>query len=170
MHQVEKTTLLSALLSRVPATERILTVEEVAELRPRHPHHVALEARQANLEGAGGIELSRLVREALRMRPDRLVVGECRGAEIRELLLALNTGHDGGAGTLHARGLAEVPARLEALGALAGMDATALARQAVSAVHAVVHVQRVGGRRRVVGIGRPVLRDERLVLDEERRA
>ncbi len=165
-----KTTLLSALLSRVPATERILTVEEVAELRPRHPHHVALEARQANLEGAGGIELSRLVREALRMRPDRLVVGECRGAEIRELLLALNTGHDGGAGTLHARGLAEVPARLEALGALAGMDATALARQAVSAVHAVVHVQRVGGRRRVVGIGRPVLRDERLVIDEERHA
>ncbi|MGC8074186.1 ATPase, T2SS/T4P/T4SS family, partial [Salmonella enterica] len=73
-----KTTLLSALLSSVPAAERIVTIEEVAELRPRHPHHVALEARQANLEGAGGIELPRLVREALRMRPDRLVLGECR--------------------------------------------------------------------------------------------
>ena len=167
MHQVEKTTLLSALLSRVPATERIVTIEEVAELRPRHPHHVALEARQANLEGAGGIEVARLVREALRMRPDRLVLGECRGAEIRELLLALNTGHDGGAGTLHARGLAEVPARLEALGALAGMDATALARQAVSALQAVVHVERRDGRRRVVGIGRPTLRGDRLALDVE---
>lgn len=162
-----KTTLLSALLSAVPDAERIVTIEEVAELHPRHPHHVALEARQANLEGAGGIELARLVREALRMRPDRLVLGECRGAEIRELLLALNTGHDGGAGTLHARGLSEVTARLEALGALAGMDAPALARQAVSAVHAIVHVERRGGRRRVVGIGRPVLRGDRLAIDEE---
>lgn len=162
-----KTTLLSALLSSVPAAERIVTIEEVAELRPRHPHHVALEARQANLEGAGGIELPRLVREALRMRPDRLVLGECRGAEIRELLLALNTGHDGGAGTLHAGGLAEVPARLEALGALAGMDAAALARQAVSALHAIVHVERREGCRRVVGIGRPVLVGDRLGVDVE---
>jgi pilus assembly protein CpaF len=162
-----KTTLLSALLTRVPHAERIVTIEEVAELRPRHPHHVALEARQANLEGAGGIGLPVLVREALRMRPDRLVLGECRGSEIRELLLALNTGHDGGAGTLHARGLAEVPSRLEALGALAGMDASTLARQAVSALHAIVHVERVNGRRRVTGIGRLVLRAERLSLDEE---
>ena len=165
MHQVEKTTLLSALLSRVPDAERIVTIEEVAELRPRHPHHVALEARQANLEGAGGVELGRLVREALRMRPDRLVLGECRGAEIRELLLALNTGHDGGAGTLHAGGLSEVATRLEALGALAGMDAAALARQAVTALHAIVHVQRVGGQRRVAGIGRLVLRGDRLAVD-----
>lgn len=163
-----KTTLLSALLSRVPHTQRIVTIEEVAELRPRHPHHVALEARQANLEGAGGIDLGRLVREALRMRPDRLVLGECRGPEVRDLLLALNTGHDGGAGTLHARGLAEAPARLEALGALAGMDATTLARQVVGAVHAVVHLERVAGRRQVVGIGRPVLRGDRLAIDEER--
>lgn len=168
MHQVEKTTLLSALFSRVPAAERILTIEEVSELRPQHPHHVALEARQSNLEGAGGIALERLVREALRMRPDRLVLGECRGAEIRELLLALNTGHDGGAGTLHARGIAEVPARLEALGALAGMDAASLARQAVSALHAIVHVERRGGRRRVVGIGRPTLNGDRLRVREVR--
>ncbi|MCG7416581.1 TadA family conjugal transfer-associated ATPase [Microbacterium sp. ACRRU] len=162
-----KTTLLSALLSRVPATERIVTIEEVAELSPRHPHHVSLEARQANIEGAGAVDLARLVREALRMRPDRLVLGECRGAEIRELLLALNTGHDGGAGTLHARGLAEVPARLEALGALAGMDAVALARQGVSALHVVIHVERVAGLRRVAGLGRPVLRDGRLAIVEE---
>lgn len=162
-----KTTLLSALLSRVPDAERIVTIEEVAELRPRHPHHVALEARQANLEGVGGIGLPLLVREALRMRPDRLVLGECRGAEIRELLLALNTGHDGGAGTLHARGLDEVPARLEALGALAGMDADALARQAVSALQAIVHVERVAGRRQVMGIGHLMVRHGRLAVHAE---
>ncbi|HET8896773.1 MAG TPA: ATPase, T2SS/T4P/T4SS family, partial [Protaetiibacter sp.] len=111
-----KTTLLGAMLSSAPVTERILVVEDVAELRIAHPHLVRLEARQPNLEGAGAIGLDRLVREALRMRPDRLVVGECRGAELRELLTALNTGHDGGAGTLHANSLADVPARLEALG------------------------------------------------------
>jgi pilus assembly protein CpaF len=153
-----KTTLLAALLSRAPATDRIVTIEDVAELRLQHPHHVALEARQPNLEGAGGIDLARLVREALRMRPDRLVVGECRGVEVRELLSALNTGHDGGAGTLHASGLADVAARLEALGALSGLDDTALARQVVSAIGCVVHLARgADGRRRIVGTGRPVL-------------
>ena len=123
-----KTTLLGALLSAAPAHERIVVVEDVAELRIAHPHVVALEARQANLDGAGAIGLDRLVRESLRMRPDRLVVGECRGAELRELLGALNTGHDGGAGTLHANSLADVPARLEALGSLAGMTADAVAQ------------------------------------------
>jgi pilus assembly protein CpaF len=129
---------------------------------------VRLEARQPNLEGAGGVDLPRLVREALRMRPDRLVVGECRGAEVRELLSALNTGHDGGAGTLHANGIADVPARLEALGALAGLAPSALARQVVSAIHAVVHLERApDGRRRVAGVGRPALRGDRLTLEEE---
>ncbi|MFT4258082.1 TadA family conjugal transfer-associated ATPase [Microbacterium sp.] len=162
-----KTTLLSALLSAAPAAERIITIEDVAELRPRHPHHVALEARQANLEGAGGITLARLVRESLRMRPDRLVVGECRGDEVRELLTALNTGHDGGAGTLHASGLADVPARLEALGALAGMDAVALARQVVSAFTVVLHLARApGGVRRVAQAGRFVLAGDRLQIEE----
>lgn len=160
-----KTTLLSAMLSRVPDRERIITIEEVAELRPRHPHHVALEARQPNLEGAGAVGLVRLVREALRMRPDRLVVGECRGEEVRDLLMALNTGHDGGAGTLHASGLDDVPARLEALGALAGMDPRAVARQTASAIGCVVHVARVGGRRRVVALGRPVVADGRLEME-----
>ncbi|WP_029146390.1 TadA family conjugal transfer-associated ATPase [Microbacterium luticocti] len=163
-----KTTLLGALLSRVPHTERIVTIEDVAELRIAHPHHVSLEARQANLEGAGGIGLARLVREALRMRPDRLVVGECRGEEVRELLSALNTGHDGGAGTLHANGLDDVPARLEALGALAGLGERALARQVASAIGCVVHLSRdADRRRRVAGIGRPVVRDGRLAIREE---
>lgn len=162
-----KTTLLSALLSAAPVGERIVTIEDVAELRPRHPHHVALEARQMNLEGAGGISLARLVRESLRMRPDRLVVGECRGEEVRELLTALNTGHDGGAGTLHASGLRDVPARLEALGALAGMDATALARQVVSAFTVVLHLARTpGGRRSIAQAGEFTLVGDRLGIDE----
>ena len=150
-----KTTFLSALLSAASTVERIVAIEDVAELRVAHPHFVSLEARQANLEGAGEVSLSRLVREALRMRPDRLVLGECRGAELRELLAALNTGHDGGAGTLHANSLADVPARLEALGALAGMSATAVARQAVSAIGTVLHLERdAAGVRRLVQSGR----------------
>nr|WP_259363511.1 TadA family conjugal transfer-associated ATPase [Microbacterium esteraromaticum] len=162
-----KTTLLSALLSEVGDHERIVTIEDVAELRPRHPHHVSLEARQANLEGAGSITLAMLVRESLRMRPDRLVVGECRGEEVRELLTALNTGHDGGAGTLHASGIADVPARMEALGALAGMDATALARQVVSAFTIVLHLERGrDGRRRIARAGRFVLAGDRLAMEE----
>jgi len=148
-----KTTLLVALLVLAPLHERIVLIEDVAELPVRHPHVVALEARQPNLDGAGAIGLDRLVREALRMRPDRLVVGEVRGAELRELLGALNTGHDGGAGTLHANSLADVPARLEALGALAGLDAAALARQAVSAIDAVLHVERTGSGRRLAARG-----------------
>jgi len=149
-----KTTLLSAMLGLVPHEERILTIEDVAELRIAHPHVVALEARQANAEGAGEVPLDRLLREALRMRPDRIVLGECRGAEISTLLTALNTGHDGGAGTLHASRLAEVPARLEALGSLAGLGPQALARQAVSALHAVVHLERGVAGHRIAAIGR----------------
>lgn len=164
-----KTTLLAALLAHVPADERIVTIEDVAELAPRHPHHVSLEARQPNLEGVGGISVARLVRESLRMRPDRLVVGECRGEEIRDLLTALNTGHDGGAGTLHASGLADVPARLEALGALAGMDPPALARQAVSAFSFVLHlVREAGGGRRLARAGVLRLEGDRLAIEEVR--
>ena len=164
-----KTTMLAALLAHVPSRERIVTIEDVAELRPRHPHHVSLEARQPNLEGVGAITVARLVRESLRMRPDRLVVGECRGEEIRELLTALNTGHDGGAGTLHASGLADVPARLEALGALAGMDPPALARQAVSAFAYVLHLVRAGsGQRRLAQVGELRRDGEHLVIEEVR--
>lgn len=155
-----KTTLLSALLATAPPTDRIVAIEDVAELRVNHPHFVSLEARQPNLEGAGAVGLERLVREALRMRPDRLVLGECRGAEIRELLSALNTGHDGGAGTLHANSLADVPARIEALGALAGLSPDAIARQTVSAIGFVLHLERRDRVRRLVRMGRFVL-DER---------
>jgi pilus assembly protein CpaF len=152
-----KTTFLGAFLAAADANDRIVVIEDVTELRIAHPHVVALEARQPNLEGAGGIGLAELVRQALRMRPDRLVLGECRGAEVRELLSALNTGHDGGAGTLHANTLTDVPARLEALGALAGLDAPAVARQAVSAIGLVCHLTRSGGRRELQGFGRLTL-------------
>jgi pilus assembly protein CpaF len=144
-----KTTLLSTLLSLADPGERIVCVEEAGELAPRHPHVVRLLARRPNIEGAGGVDLTDLVRESLRMRPDRVVLGECRGAEVREVLSALNTGHDGGCTTVHANAATDVPARLEALGALAGLDRSALAAQAVSAFHAVVHLRRDGGRRRV---------------------
>lgn len=149
-----KTTLLAALLGQAPPAERIVVIEDVAELRIPHPHVVGLETRQPNLEGAGGVDLRRLVREALRMRPDRLVLGECRGAEVQDLLGALNTGHDGGAGTLHANSLHDVPARLEALGALAGMSEHALARQAASGIGLVVHLVREGALRRLAGFAR----------------
>ncbi|KQY96262.1 pilus assembly protein CpaF [Microbacterium sp. Root53] len=162
-----KTTLLGALLAHAPGHERIVTIEDVAELRIAHPHHVSLEARQPNLEGAGGVDLARLVRESLRMRPDRIVVGECRGEEVRELLTALNTGHDGGAGTLHASGLAEVPARLEALGALAGMDDHAVTRQVCSAIGFVLHLERrPDGSRRLARVGRFTDAGGRLGIEE----
>jgi len=165
-----KTTLLSAMLGLAPPGERIIVIEDVGEIRVEHPHVVGLETRQANLEGAGEIGLARLVREALRMRPDRLVLGECRGEEIRELLTALNTGHDGGAGTIHANSLADVPARLEALGALAGLGPEAVGRLAASALDAVVHVEQGPTGRRVAEIGRPALdRSGRLVIESAAR-
>ncbi|MEJ6489598.1 ATPase, T2SS/T4P/T4SS family [Leucobacter sp. USCH14] len=158
-----KTTVLAALLDLSPSHERILTIEDVAELRLRHRHAVSLETRQASAEGIGEISIDRLLREALRMRPDRIVLGECRGAEISTLLAALNTGHDGGAGTLHASRLEEVPARLESLGALAGWGPEALARQAVTALHAIVHVERAARGPRVRAIGALELTSERLL-------
>lgn len=154
-----KTTLLAALLSHADPAERIICVEDVSELVVEHPHVVSLEARQANAEGSGGVDISRLLRESLRMRPDRLVLGECRGSEIIDMLGALNTGHDGGACTVHANSLDDVPTRLESLGALAGMSASAVARQAVSAIGLVVHLRRIDGVRRVTALGR-FFRDE----------
>jgi pilus assembly protein CpaF len=142
-----KTTLLAALLSMVPPEERVVLVEDAAELRPEHPHVVALQARTSNVEGAGAVSLRDLVRQALRMRPDRLVVGECRGAEVVDLLGALNTGHEGGAATLHANTPADVPARLEALGLLGGVPRAALHAQLAAALQVVVHVRRVSAGR-----------------------
>ena len=147
-----KTTLLAAALGAVDAGERIVCVEDAPELAPAHPHLVRLVARGANVEGAGEITLRQLVRQALRMRPDRIVVGEVRGGEVVDLLAALNTGHDGGAGTVHANSPAEVPARLEALGALGGLDRGALHSQLAAAVQVVVHVSRSGSVRRLAEI------------------
>ncbi|WP_368665631.1 CpaF family protein [Homoserinimonas sp. OAct 916] len=148
-----KTTMVGALLACAAPSERIVAIEDVAELAVEHSGFISLEARQANLEGAGGLSVQALLREALRMRPDRIVLGECRGGEVRELLTALNTGHDGGAGTLHANSLQSVPARLEALGALAGMSPEAVARQAVGAIGLVLHLGRVAGIRYLAQAG-----------------
>ena len=137
-----KTTLLAALLGLVPPQERIVIVEDSRELAPDHPHVVRLEGRPANAELAGAITLTDLVRQSLRMRPDRLVVGEVRGPEICDLLTAMNTGHEGGCGTVHANSPADVPARLEALAALGGLPRSALHAQLASALHLVVHVSR----------------------------
>jgi pilus assembly protein CpaF len=147
------------MLGAVPPAERIVCVEDAAELAPRHPHVVKLVARCANVEGVGEVPLRQLVRQALRMRPDRIVVGEVRGAEVVDLLAALNTGHDGGAGTVHANNPCEVPARLEALGALGGLDRAALHSQLAAAVQVLLHVARDrAGRRRLGEIA--VLRRE----------
>ena len=137
-----KTTLLAALLSLVPDHERLVLVEDAPELSPSHPHVVRLLARSANVEGAGVVTLRDLVRQALRMRPDRVVVGEVRGAEVADLLCALNTGHDGGCGTVHANSPAEVPARLEALAAMGGLDRAGVHSQMAAGLDAVVHVTR----------------------------
>lgn len=148
-----KTTLLSSLLGLVGPRERIVLAEDSAELRPDHPHVVRLETRPANQEGVGRVTLRDLVRQALRMRPDRLVVGEVRGAEVTDLLAALNTGHEGGCGTVHANAAADVPARLEALGTTAGLDRTALHSQLAAALSVVVHLVRDRrGQRRIAEI------------------
>jgi pilus assembly protein CpaF len=152
-----KTTLLAALLSLVAPGERLVLVEDASELRPDHPHVVALEARPANVEGAGRIALDTLVRQALRMRPDRLVVGEVRGAEVVDLLAALNTGHEGGCGTLHANSALDVPARVEALALAAGLDRAAAHSQLASGVAVVVHLVRGrDGIRRVAELAVPL--------------
>ena len=153
-----KTTLLSALLSSISVNERLICIEEISELRPAHPHVVHLQARQANTQGRGEVSLSELVRAAMRMRPDRIILGECRGGEVRDIMSALNTGHRGSFATIHANTPAEVPARLSALGALAGMSAEATHVQARAAFDLVVHMERSVGSygntgRRVAQIG-----------------
>ena len=153
-----KTTLLSALLSSISVNERLICIEEICELHPAHPHVVHLQARQANTQSRGEVSLSELVRAAMRMRPDRIILGECRGGEVRDIMSALNTGHRGSFATIHANTPAEVPARLSALGALAGMSAEATHVQAHAAFDLVVHMERSVGSdgntgRRVAQIG-----------------
>jgi pilus assembly protein CpaF len=150
-----KTTLLNALSQEIPHTERVVTIEETAELRLAQPHLVRLEARPPNAEGSGGVAVRDLVRAALRMRPDRLVVGEVRGGEALDMLQALNTGHDGSMSTIHANGPADALARLETLVLLAdsGLPLAAVRAQLSSSIDAVVFVTRgPGGARRVEAI------------------
>jgi pilus assembly protein CpaF len=147
-----KTTLLNALLSVAPARERIVTVEDAAELCPAHPHVVGLQTRVSNVEGSGAVSLADLVRQALRMRPDRLVVGEVRGVEVVDLLNALNTGHEGGATTLHANAAGEVPVRMEGLGLLGRLPLEALRAQLSAAIQVVLHLRRSAAGRELVEI------------------
>ena len=157
-----KTTLLNALSSAIPSTERVVTIEETAELRLRQPHVVRLEARPTNAEGAGGVSVRDLVRAALRMRPDRIVVGEVRGGEALDMLQALNTGHDGSLCTVHANGLHDVLPRVETLVLMAGvgLPLAAVRAQLAAAVDAVVFVARRPGSagRRVAAIGEVTVR------------
>ncbi len=145
-----KTTLLAGMLSEVAIEERVVIVEDSRELAPQHGHVVRLEARHPNVEGAGAIPMTALVRQALRMRPDRLIVGEVRGAELRDMLHALNTGHEGGCGTIHANSSADVPARLLALGGLASLSPETLRLQVAAALNLVISLERAAHGNRVV--------------------
>jgi pilus assembly protein CpaF len=151
-----KTTLLNTLSQAIPHGERIVTIEETAELRLAQPHIVRLEARPPNAEGVGGVTVRELVRAALRMRPDRLIVGEVRSGEALDMLQALNTGHDGSMSTIHANGAVDALARLETLVLLAdsGLPLGAVRTQLAASIDAVVFVaRRSGGARRVETIG-----------------
>lgn len=147
-----KTSLLGAMLTACPHHERIIIVEDTTELRPDHPHVLHLQQRRGNVEGAGELGMGQLVRETLRMRPDRLIVGECRGGELKDFLTAMNTGHQGAVGTVHANSPHAVPARLVAMGALADLPPESVALQAGAALDAVIHMERRRGRRMPVAI------------------
>ncbi|MCO5108387.1 MAG: Flp pilus assembly complex ATPase component TadA [Burkholderiaceae bacterium] len=150
-----KTTLLNLLSNLIPANERVVTIEDAAELRLAHAHRVSLEARPANAEGRGQVTIRDLVRNALRMRPDRIVVGECRGGEAIDMLQAMNTGHDGSLTTVHANSPRDVVSRLETMVLMADVEMPVLAirEQIAAAIDVVVQQARMGdGRRRVVEI------------------
>lgn len=147
-----KTTLLNVLSSCIPSHERIITIEDAAELQLGHEHLVSLEARPANLEGRGAVLIRDLVRNALRMRPDRIVVGECRGAEAFDMLAAMNTGHEGSLTTLHANSPRDALSRLETMILMAGMDLplVAVREQVSSSVDIIVQQARLSSGRRVI--------------------
>lgn len=147
-----KTTFLGALLSEVPENERVIIVEDSAELRIAHPHVVSLQARNPNAEGIGGVELKQLVKQALRMRPDRLVIGEVRGTEVIDLLIALNTGHEGGCVTIHANSTEAVLARFEALGLLAKVPKSAIHSLLKQAIKVLLHIERTKEGRKLTQI------------------
>jgi|688.fasta_scaffold26449_7 pilus assembly protein CpaF len=147
-----KTTILGALLSEVPQHERILIIEDSTELQVTHPHVISLQTRNANAEGIGGVELKQLVKQALRMRPDRLVIGEVRGTEVLDLLIALNTGHEGGCVTVHANNTEAVLARFEALGLLARIPKAAIHALLKQAIRVLLHVERTESGRQLTEI------------------
>lgn len=147
-----KTTLLNALLGLCTPQERLILLEDTPELAPQHEQVISLKTRAANSEGAGEIGLGELIVQALRMGPDRLVVGECRGAEVVHLLTAMNTGHRGAGTTLHANSAQAVPLRLCALGALAGLDSRTVALHTATAFERIIHLEHRDGRRRIEGI------------------
>jgi pilus assembly protein CpaF len=150
-----KTTLLNALSASIPESERIITIEDSAELILQHRHRVRLETRPANTEGAGALTQRDLVRNSLRMRPDRIIVGEVRGAEVWDMLQAMNTGHEGSLTTIHANSAADALARLEMMVAMTGFDLPiAVVREYIaSGIKLIIHVARLqGGLRRVTRI------------------
>jgi pilus assembly protein CpaF len=149
-----KTTLLNSLLSEVNRNQRIVIIEDSRELNPQHPHVVSLEGRPANIEGMGLITMKDLIKQSLRMRADRLIIGEVRGAEVIDWLSALNTGHTGSAGTIHANSIHEVIIRFESLGLMAGLSKEAIHSQLRTALDYVIHIERQSdGQRQVMAIG-----------------
>ena len=154
-----KTTTLNVLSSFLPHDERILTIEDAAELKLQQPHVVRLEARPPNIEGRGQVAIRDLVRNALRMRPDRIIVGEVRGAEAIDMLQAMNTGHDGSISTIHANSPRDVLSRLETMTMMAGMELTvkAIREQIASAIDVIVHQERMkDGTRRITHVSEVV--------------
>jgi len=154
-----KTTLLNALSAYIDPAERVVTIEDAAELRLRQPHVVRLESRPASVEGRGEVAIRDLLRNALRMRPDRIVIGEVRGMEALDLLTALNTGHDGALSTVHANSPEDAVRRLETLALMAGIGLPheAIREQVRRGIHLIVHLARdAGGERRVVAVGEVV--------------
>lgn len=147
-----KTSLLASMLGEVSPTDRMVVVEESTELRIDHPHLVQLEAKPATADGVGAIGMSELVRQTLRMRPDRIVIGEIRGAEVHELLLAINTGHTGSAATLHANSAAEVPSRIAALGLIAGISPNLSTEWLLQGISKIVQIEKIAGQRVVTTI------------------
>ncbi len=149
-----KTTLLNSLLSEVNRNQRILIIEDSRELNPQHPHVVSLEGRPANIEGMGLIRMQDLIKQSLRMRADRLIIGEVRGAEVIDWLSALNTGHTGSAGTIHANSIHDVIIRFESLGLMAGLSKEVIHSQLRTALNYVIHIERNSdGQRQVKVIG-----------------
>jgi len=147
-----KTTLLSAMLEMTESSERILILEDTHELRINHDHVVQMQSKMANSDGAGEWTLQDLIRQALRMRPTRIVMGEVRGREIIDFLLALNTGHDGGCGTIHANSAEDVPSRIAALGLLHGVSREAMNAQLASAFDLVIHLHAINNQRSIESI------------------